>query len=278
MLPFKKLHCVAADINFRITHFDAVARCCHVENYISNLEFILIMDKSFKSRQQELEKSLSMLESDALNFAVRFINDSKVRKQYMSNIKNLSAEYRQRVKMGALTPKAAAEEVNLLRNDILRADRLKLSEVGVSYSEKLKLTGYTLSNRMEYYANKLFKLPFNELTVSQQNQVYLEIVQGGGRSFKTTNILARRLSRLGRGLLVITVGIVIYNITTADDKLKATAEEGAVLSGGILGGASGGAIAGLACGPGAPVCVSLGVFIGGALGALGAGFTFDWLY
>lgn len=33
-----------------------------------------------------------------------------------------------------------------------------------------------------------------------------------------------------------------------------------------------GALAGLACGPGAPVCVTIGAFAGGAMAAFGAGF------
>jgi hypothetical protein len=236
------------------------------------------MDYSAKGDQTELKRSLSMLEADALNFAIRFIHDPKVRIQYMSNIRRLSDEYRQRVKMDSLTPKTAAEQVNLLRNQILIVHRLKLSEVGVAYSEKLKQTGKTLTELVERYSKNKFKLPFNELNVTQQNQVYLEIVQSGGRAQELTNILAHRLSRLGRGLLVITMGIAIYNISTADDKIKATAEESVMLSGGMMGGPAGGAIAGLVCGPGAPVCVTMGVFIGGALGAMGTGYAFDWFY
>ena len=43
---------------------------------------------------------------------------------------------------------------------------------------------------------------------------------------------------------------------------------------GVLGfvlclGLAGGALAGLACGPGAPVCVTLGAFVAGTLAALG---------
>lgn len=34
-------------------------------------------------------------------------------------------------------------------------------------------------------------------------------------------------------------------------------------------GIGGGAIAGLACGPGAPVCITIGAFVGGAVAALG---------
>lgn len=240
--------------------------------------FIETMDHSAKKDQTQLEKSLSMLKADALNFAIRFIHDPKIRTQYMLNIKKLYDEYSQRVKMGALTPKTAADEVNLLRNQILITERLRLSEVGLAYSEKLKQTGKTMPELMERYSNKIFKLPFNELNVTQQNQVYLEIVQSGGRAQEVTNIFAHRLSRLGRGLLIITMGIAIYNISTADDKIKATAEESMTLGGGMLGGASGGAIAGLACGPGAPVCVTMGVFIGGALGAMDAGYAFDWFY
>ena len=42
-------------------------------------------------------------------------------------------------------------------------------------------------------------------------------------------------------------------------------------------GALGGAAAGLVCGPGAPVCVTIGVFVGGALGAFGIDFGYTWL-
>ncbi|MEL6711463.1 MAG: hypothetical protein AAFP10_08815 [Pseudomonadota bacterium] len=38
---------------------------------------------------------------------------------------------------------------------------------------------------------------------------------------------------------------------------------------GIAGGVAGGAIAGLTCGPGAPVCVTLSAFVGGTLAAIG---------
>jgi len=38
---------------------------------------------------------------------------------------------------------------------------------------------------------------------------------------------------------------------------------------------AGGAAAGMICGPGAPVCVTIGVFVGGVAAVLGADFTFD---
>ena len=63
-------------------------------------------------------------------------------------------------------------------------------------------------------------------------------------------------------------------MATAEDKTREVAHEAAVLGGGFVGSAAAGAVAGLACGPGAPVCVTLGVFIGGVLGALGT----DWMF
>ena len=51
-----------------------------------------------------------------------------------------------------------------------------------------------------------------------------------------------------------------------------------VLGGGFAGGAAGGAIARLACGPRAPICVTVGVFVGGALGALGADVSLGWFF
>ncbi len=231
-----------------------------------------------KNSQQDLKKALSLLESEALNFAARFMNDPRVRRQYLAGVRNLSEEYLRRVRIGSLSPKAAAEEVSLLRNSIMQASRLKLSDLGCAYSVNAKETGKTLMDLLEHYARKNFKMPFDQLNVSQQNAVYLDVIESAGRARPSANIMAKRLSRLGRGLLVVTVGIAVYNVATADNTLKATLAEGATLGGGILGGAAGGAVAGLACGPGAPVCVGLGIFIGGALGALGGGFAFDELY
>jgi hypothetical protein len=83
------------------------------------------------------------------------------------------------------------------------------------------------------------------------------------------------VSRSGRGLLVLAVGISVYNIATAQDKVDAAGRESAVTGASIAGGMAGGALAGLACGPGAPVCVTLGAFIGGAAAAMGVDYLWS---
>lgn len=52
-----------------------------------------------------------------------------------------------------------------------------------------------------------------------------------------------------------------------DDKVSESGRQIAINGAGIAGAAAGGAMEGLMCGPGAPVCVLIGGFVGGALAA-----------
>jgi len=225
-----------------------------------------------------LEGALSQMESTATNFAQRFINDGKVRTSYISQTKRLAQEYRSNVASGSITAEKAAQQIQAMRNEILEAQRLRTSDIGKALAIKLKTAGLTLPELTEKYAQNKFGSSFIKLSPANKNKVYLEIIDSAGRPRPSMNATANKYSKLGRGLLVVTMGVALYNIATAQDKLKATARESAVIGGGFVGGAAGGAAAGLACGPGAPVCITLGVFIGGALGALGADFTFGWFF
>lgn len=225
-----------------------------------------------------LEGSLSQMESAALNFAHRFINDGKVRMSYISQTKKLAQEYRAKVSSGAITAEEAANQVQRIRNQILEAQRLRTSDIGKAIAIKLKKTGLTLPELTERYAQSRFGNSFANLSTQNRNRIYLEIIDSAGRSRPSINAAANRYSNLGRGLLVVTIGVAVHNIAVAEDKVKATGREGVIIGAGFAGGAAGGAMAGLACGPGAPVCVTVGVFVGGALTALGADFAFGWFF
>lgn len=224
------------------------------------------------------EASLSQMESTALNFAYRFINDGKVRMSYINQSRKLSSEYRAKVSSGTIGVDEAAKQVQTIRNQILEAQRIRTSDVGRALAIKLKKTGLTLSELTEKYAQSKFGKSFEKLPIKHQNSVYLEIIESSGRPRPSMNVAASRYSKLGRGLLVVTFGAAIYNVTVSENKTKAIAREGFIMGGGFSGGAAGGALAGFACGPGAPACVTIGVFIGGALGALGADSTFGWFF
>jgi hypothetical protein len=225
-----------------------------------------------------LQLALDQLQVASTNFAYRFINDGQVRQSYILQTRRLSEETRRLVASGAISAQAAAQQVQLVRNEILEAQRLRSSDIGRAKALHLKKDGVALSELTAKYAQQKFGQPFTQLSAAQRNQVYLEIVDSAGRPRPSVNAAALQLSRLGRGLVVVSMAAAVYNIASAEDKLHATAREGTVLAGGFAGGAAGGALAGLACGPAAPVCVTAGVFIGGALGALGADLSFGWMF
>jgi hypothetical protein len=85
----------------------------------------------------------------------------------------------------------------------------------------------------------------------------------------TVNAFMKTASRFGRGLILLSLAISVYQVATADDPWSVGEREAAVTLGGIGAAAAGGALAGLACGPGAPVCVGLGAFVAGTIAAFG---------
>ena len=69
---------------------------------------------------------------------------------------------------------------------------------------------------------------------------------------------------------LLSVALSVYTIATSEDRVSAARREAAVTGAGVAGGIAGGALAGLACGPAAPICVTVGAFVGGAVAAFGA--------
>jgi hypothetical protein len=60
---------------------------------------------------------------------------------------------------------------------------------------------------------------------------------------------------LSRGVILLSLALSSYNVLTARNKSNALKRELVTTTAGIGGGIAAGALAGLACGPGAPVCV-----------------------
>lgn len=228
------------------------------------------------SDRSAMEEAIRSMQTEAVNFAYRFINDAKVRQNYLTSVQRFSQEMLDGVRGGRLSPREAAEQANAMRNHILEMSRLRSSDIGRATAEGLKAQGLTMEKLLETYAQKLYKRSFSALAEGEKDAVYLAIVEASGRARPSVNLRAARLGRLGKGLFVLSAAIAVYNIATAEDKVDATVREGVGIGGGVLGGMGGGALAGLACGPGAPVCVTIGVFVGGIAGALGADLFYDW--
>lgn len=214
------------------------------------------------------------LEAEIANAGAHLEIDSRARQLYVSQVRAMADTLRAEAESGRITWKQAATQAQETRNVIMEVMRGRSTPVGRAVAENLKREGRTLN---ELIATKLQKLygkdaVFDRLTPHQQNAVYAEIVKSAGKADPRVTAIMSKLSYAGRGLIVVTIALSVYTVATADDKVNAAKKELAVTGAGIGAGIAGGALAGLACGPGAPVCVTLGAFAGGALAAFGVSY------
>jgi hypothetical protein len=191
--------------------------------------------------------------------------DSAIRARYDLMAREYRAETAARVRKGLLTWRQAAEEAHGLRNQVRELIRARSTPVGRAWAEFLKKEGPTFNAVVAKKTIDTFgsNANFNTLSPAQQNTVFEAVVQSAGKSDPGVNKWMQRVGRAGRGLLLVSVAISVYTVATAEDQGEAAKHEGKVWGAGILGGVAGGAAAGLVCGPGAPVCVTIGAFVGG---------------
>ena len=222
------------------------------------------------------EATIRALQGDVTNAGAHLIIDAQVRRLYAEQIRAMAEAMRAEVERGRLTWYQAATQAQETRNVIMELMRRRSTPVGRAEAERLKKTGKTLN---ELIAGKTYELhgsgaTFEKLTAYQKDQVYAEIVKSSGHSRPNLTARMSKLAVAGRGLIVLSLAVSVYNVANADDKVGVVKKEAAVNGAGIAGGIAGGALAGLACGPGAPACVVIGAFAGGALAAFGV----DWFW
>jgi len=220
---------------------------------------------SLRPPHSDLEEAIEQLEIQATSFAVRFINDSRVRQDYIHKTQAMSREMRAAYDAGVLSAKEAAEAAHQMRDEIRTLARVRTSDVGLAWAKELKRKGFDFEYYCTKYADELFKQEFDILSAAQKEKVFLEIVDSGGRARPAVNAAARRLGAVGRGLWVLTAVVAVYNVGTAEDKVHAAGREVVNLGGGYAGSVAAGAVAGLWLGP---VGVAVGAVIGGVLGAI----------
>lgn len=218
------------------------------------------------------ESAMRALEAEILNVGAHLVLDSAARQAYAQLIKRMADDLHQQASRGNMTWAQAASQAQEARNAIMEIIRSRSTPIGRALAEQLKCEGKTLNELVARKTGQLHGLDadFNRLSPTQQNAIYAEIVKSAGKSNPRVTMAMRRLSHAGRGLVALSVALSVYTVITADDKVEAARRELVVSGAGIGGGIAGGALAGLACGPGAPVCVTVGAFVGGALAAFGA--------
>ncbi|MDI9220278.1 hypothetical protein QMZ30_05130 [Pantoea sp. EA-12] len=221
------------------------------------------------SGREKFDEAISALQGDISTAAARLSIDPRLRIEYSKLIKKMADDLQSRANMGLITWEKAAQEAHETRNVIMDMIRGRSTPLGRAMAEQMKMSGKTLNALIAKKATELYgaKVHFNQLSSSQQDRVYAAIVESAGKSNPRINLRMMQLSRAGRGLIVLSVAISVYEIYQSDNKVSEAGRQLAINGAGIAGGAAGGALAGLACGPGAPVCVMIGGFVGAALAA-----------
>jgi hypothetical protein len=222
-----------------------------------------------------LDESLQQLRDQFVDFGARFIQDSDVRADYVAKAQKYADEILDKVKRGELTPEQGAAEAQSMRNGLLDAARLKSSDIGKAAAELEKATGKTMEELLAKYSKQLFGREFAELATTEQDVVFVTIIKAAGRPNPRYTLLASRLGKAGKGLLIVSIAFSVYNIAESDRPGREAVKETASTGMGFLGSLAGGAAAGLVCGPGAPICSGVGVLVGGLVFALGTDLAFE---
>ncbi|RZT11449.1 hypothetical protein SAMN05216319_0066 [Duganella sp. CF402] len=224
--------------------------------------------------KENFENAIKSLEATTTSVGVHLEVDSTARRIYAREIKAMSDNLRSDVAKGKLSWAEAAEQAQTTRNVIMQLTRSRTTPVARAFAERAKAEGQGLNALIAEKTVKLYgkSAVFAKLTQSRQNRVFAEVVASAGRSRLTITGNVRRFSYLGRSLILLSLALSTYNVLTARNKSAAIKHELVTTTAGVSGSIAAGAIAGLACGPGAPVCVTIGAFAGGALAAFGAGF------
>ena len=218
---------------------------------------------------------LEMLESTAINFGSRFINDGAVRRKYVNSIKDSSKEIIEMFETGKYTEIEAAEAAHYLRNQLLQTSRKHSSDLGRALAEKAKNKAISFPVLQERKSQDLYSRTFSSLSQEERGRVYVEMVNSSGRNRRSVTKVAKILGPAGKLLVLLSLSITTYDILHAKNKSRALVYNGVSLGSGVAGSMASGSAAGLACGPGAPFCIGLGAFIGGIIGTFGAQYLMN---
>jgi hypothetical protein len=220
------------------------------------------------------EHTMKSLEAQITNAGAHLVIDTRARLLYTQEIKRMSDKLRADAISRRITWAAAARQAQETRNLIMGIIRARSTPVGRAFAQSVKLKGYSLNQLIALKTVELQgeQAVFSRLSSAKQNAIYASVVASAGRSNLRVTRAMTGLAYAGRGALFLAIALSTYNIATSSNKVKTFQKELTSNGASITGGVAGGALAGLACGPGAPICVTVGAFAGGALAAFGTGY------
>lgn len=228
-----------------------------LEEYISNdqyneIESTILMD------------TIDQLKGAALQFSHMVIDDARTREKYIAGINRIVQETLQKVEAKELTAQQGATYSSELRNIIMNETRAVTSSPGRIIAETMKKEGLPPEYFLDKYAKQNFGKNFTSLTEAEKSTVYLTVINKSGVSRATVSTTLPILARLGRVCALITVGLALNKIITAENKKKEAFRQVTQVGGGAAGTTLGAAVGAKAsvwlatayCGPYAPICIA----------------------
>lgn len=190
--------------------------------------------------RSKFESAINALQGDVSAAAARLSIDPRLRLEYSRLIKEMANELRAKANAGIITWEYAAREAPETQNLIMDMVRTRSTPLGRAMAERLKNAGKTLNELIAKKVTSLFgaKANFNHLSEVQKNQVYASIVESAGKSNPQVNLQMRRLSHAGKGLIVLSIAISVYEIYTAENKISETGRQIGINGAGIAGAAA----------------------------------------
>lgn len=235
-----------------------------------------ISEPQHLKEEKEFNLIIETLINEGVSFSTRFIKDQNARARYQKLILEASQKITQEIQSGAITLAEGAQKASRLRNEYLELVRNMTSDIAQAVARFKKPKGYAFGSLVEYYSTKIFQRPFEALSFdTERNSVFKAILEASGRSNSHFSTFAQILGKLGTALAVVSFSVMVYHICESEDKWGTAIQDGTGIALGTAASGIGG-WAGTICGPGAIICVPLGVLIGGFLGAYGTDLLFQW--
>ncbi|XP_033109518.1 uncharacterized protein LOC117110805 [Anneissia japonica] len=227
--------------------------------------------------QQETVKVLEEFKTKCVQFAAKNIFHHHLRLEYL----NLAAEICRLINQhvdrcisqypsrSSDIWRDALEEARKLKNEMSEYLKGMTSSFGKTISKMLQSNGGNYPMLIQSYSRRLFRANFIELNVSQQERIFIEILRQTSRTNLVIVSIRRWCGKLGIMFVIVTIGILMYNISVAINPtynhISRAVSLGFGASSGCVGRELGAEIS--ACG--GPV----GVFLGGFIGGLNVAFV-----
>jgi hypothetical protein len=225
------------------------------------------MPQSNQNDINSLNDSLDDFEATAQEFAQICFRDEAARNRYSRLISEMSSEIVQKVKSGEISAVEGAQIANGRRNRIMNSIRNESSLLGKHVAEHIKHHGRFMDDLHESYSYKRYSKPFDHLTPSERYQVHMDQILASGRSNAVIDGRIAKLTHLSRGIEALSLAYSIKKISESENKERAFLIEVGTLLAGLGGGEAAAYAASLVFGPGAPIFVGAGMFLGSIIAA-----------